>query len=117
MRVFVAGAAAMIGRHCVGRYLIPALVADGHEVTGTTRSPGNAEKITALGGTPVIADGLDRRSVLTAVKAAEPAIRHVESAVTNELRTKGTDYLLEAAQRAGVKRFIQRQGQAGFQNG
>jgi 2-alkyl-3-oxoalkanoate reductase len=65
MRIFVAGAAGVIGR-----YLIPALIADGHEVTGSTRSPGNAGKISGLGATPVIADGLDRQGVIDAVKAA-----------------------------------------------
>jgi nucleoside-diphosphate-sugar epimerase len=117
MRVFVAGAAGMIGR-----FLIPALIAEGHEVTGTTRSAGNADKISSLGATPVIADGLDRTAMINAVKAAKPevvihemtALTNLkgfrqfdrEFAVTNELRTKGTDYLLEAAEQAGAKRFI-----------
>ena len=34
MRVFVAGATGVVGQH-----LVPALIAAGHEVTGTTRSP------------------------------------------------------------------------------
>lgn len=66
MRVLVAGAAGAIGRH-----LIPALIAEGHEVTGTTRSPGNAGKIRSLGATPVIADGLDRQAMLKAVAAEQ----------------------------------------------
>ena len=37
MRVFVAGATGAIGQ-----YLVPSLVAAGHEVTGTTRSPSKA---------------------------------------------------------------------------
>jgi nucleoside-diphosphate-sugar epimerase len=117
MRIYVAGAAGVIGR-----YLIPALIADGHQVTGSTRSAGNAEKIAGLGATPVIVDGLDRQGVIDAVKAATPEVvihemtalaslkdfRHFdkEFAVTNELRTRGTDYLLEAAQQAGATRFI-----------
>jgi 2-alkyl-3-oxoalkanoate reductase len=117
MRIFVAGAAGV-----VGRLLLPALVADGHQVTGTTRSPDNSKKIAGLGATPVIVDGLDRESVRRAMAEARPEVvihemtaltslkdfRHFdrEFAVTNELRTRGTDYLLEAAQRAGVTRFI-----------
>jgi 2-alkyl-3-oxoalkanoate reductase len=117
MRVFVAGAAGV-----VGRYLIPALAADGHEVTGTTRSPDNSKKIRDLGATPAIVDGLDRESVLRAVAEARPEVvihemtaltnlkdfRHFdrEFAVTNELRARGTDYLLEAARQAGTARFI-----------
>ena len=117
MRVFVAGATGV-----VGQYLVPSLVAAGHEVTGTTRSTAKAAALQAAGATPVIVDGLDRRAVLDAVKAAQPEVivhqmtalasmrsfRNFdkEFAVTNELRTRGTDYLLEAAQQAGTRRFI-----------
>ena len=117
MRVFVAGATGV-----VGQYLVPSLVAAGHEVTGTTRSTAKAATLQAAGATPVIVDGLDRQAVLDAVKAAQPEVivhqmtalasmssfRNFdkEFAVTNELRTKGTDYLLEAAQQAGTRRFI-----------
>jgi uncharacterized protein YbjT (DUF2867 family) len=44
MRVFVAGATGEIGQ-----YLVPSLVAAGHEVTGTTRSPSKGSQ---LGWTP-----------------------------------------------------------------
>ena len=117
MRVFVAGATGVIGQ-----YLVPSLVAAGHEVTGTTRSTAKAAALQAAGATPVIVDGLDRQAVLDAVKAAQPEVivhqmtalasmssfRNFdkEFAVTNELRVKGTDYLLEAAQEAGTRRFI-----------
>ena len=117
MRVFVAGATGVIGQ-----YLVPSLVAAGHEVTGTTRSTAKAAALQAAGATPVIVDGLDRRAVLDAVKAAQPEVivhqmtalasmrsfRNFdkEFAVTNKLRVNGTDYLLEAAQEAGTRRFI-----------
>src|SRR6266705_2225285 len=117
MRVFVAGATGVIGQ-----YLVPSLVAAGHEVTGTTRSTAKAAAPQAAGATPVIVDGLDRRAVLDAVKAAQPEVivhqmtalasmrsfrnPDKEFAVTNELRTRGTDYLVEAAQHAGTRRFI-----------
>ena len=117
MRVFVAGATGV-----VGQFLVPSLVAAGHEVTGTTRSTAKAATLQAAGATPVIVDGLDRRAVLDAVKTAQPEVivhqmtalasmssfRNFdkEFAVTNELRTRGTDYLLEAAQQAGTRRFI-----------
>ena len=117
MRVFVAGATGVIGQ-----YLVPSLAEAGHEVTGTTRSPAKAAGLKAAGATPVIVDGLDRQAVLDAVRAAQPEVivhqmtalasmrsfRNFdrEFAVTNELRTKGTDYLLEAARRAGTRRFI-----------
>jgi len=117
MRVFVAGATGAIGQ-----YLIPGLIAAGHEVTGTTRSSSKASQLKNAGATPAIVDGLDRQAVLSAVKAAQPdvivhqmtalaSMRNFRSfdkefAVTNELRTRGTDYLLEAAQQAGTRRFI-----------
>ena len=117
MRVFVAGAAGVLGRH-----LIPALVAGGHEVTGSTRRADNSKKLTALGATPVVMDGLDRQTVIDAVETARPEVVihemtaltdlknfrrfDQEFAVTNRLRTAGTDHLLEAAERAGARRFI-----------
>jgi len=117
MQVFVAGATGAIGQ-----YLVPSLLAAGHEVTGTTRSPSKASQLHNAGATPAIVDGLDRQAVLSAVKAAQPdvivhqmtalaSMRNFRSfdkefAVTNELRTRGTDYLLEAAQQAGTRRFI-----------
>ncbi len=117
MRVFVAGATGVIGR-----YLVPGLVTAGHEITGSTRSPAKAGQLEEQGATPVIVDGLDREGVVKAVTAAQPEVivhqmtaltsmrsfRHFdkEFAVTNELRTRGTDYLLEAAAQVGVRRFI-----------
>ena len=117
MRVFVAGGAGVIGRS-----LIPLLVAAGHEVTATTRTPGRTGLLRSLGAEPAVADGLDRCAVLEAVTRARPEViihqmtglsgaadlRHFDRtfAVTNELRSRGTDYLLEAARAAGTRRFI-----------
>jgi nucleoside-diphosphate-sugar epimerase len=117
MRVFVAGATGVIGQH-----LVPSLVAAGHEVTGTTRSPAKAGRLEGAGATPAVVDGLDRQAVLDAVRAARPdvivhqmtalaglrSLRNfdAEFAVTSELRRQGTDYLLEAARQAGARRFI-----------
>jgi nucleoside-diphosphate-sugar epimerase len=117
MRIFVAGATGAIGR-----YLIPDLVAAGHQVTGSTRSPAKAGDLEKAGATPVIMDGLNRETVLKAVQAAQPEVivhqmtaladmrsfRNFDAqfAATNELRRRGTDHLLEAAQAAGTRRFI-----------
>jgi 2-alkyl-3-oxoalkanoate reductase len=117
MRVFVAG-----GTGVIGQYLVPGLVSAGHDVTASTRSPAKASRLKDQGATPAIVDGLDRQAVLKAVTAAQPEViihqmtaltgmrsfRHFdkEFAVTNELRSKGTDYLLEAAAQAGTRRFI-----------
>jgi nucleoside-diphosphate-sugar epimerase len=117
MRVFVTGATGALGQH-----LVPGLVAAGHEVTATTRTPGKAGQLRAAGATPAVIDGLDRAAVLRAVRAAAPEVivhqmtaladmRNLRNtdrvfAVTNELRTTGTDNLLAAAAEAGTRRVI-----------
>ncbi len=117
MRVFVAGASGAIGAR-----LVPQLIDAGHEVIGTHRSPGGAERVRALGAEPVALDLLDPRAVRQAVLAAEPrAIVHQATALadmkdfknfdrtfaqTNRLRREGTDALLAAAREAGVRRFV-----------
>jgi nucleoside-diphosphate-sugar epimerase len=116
MRVFVAGAAGAIGQQ-----LLPQLVAQGHQVTASTRSPARAARLRELGAEPVVVDGLDAMAVGEAVARAEPeavvhqmtslaggsGLRHFDRmfAVTNQLRTQGTDHLLAAAA-AGARRFI-----------
>src|SRR6266581_4835108 len=117
MRVFVAGAAGAIGQQ-----LLPRLTAQGHQVTATTRSPGKAALLRELSADPVVVDGLDATAVGKAVAQAEPevVIHQMTSlagavnlrgfdkmfAVTNRLRTEGTDHLLAAAAAAGVRRLV-----------
>ena len=64
MRIFVAGATGALGRH-----LVPGLVAAGHEVTGTTRTPGKVGQLREAGAEPVVVDGLDLEAVVAAVRA------------------------------------------------
>ena len=113
MNIFIAGATG-----AVGRALIPQLIEHGHTVTGTTRSPDKADALRALGATPVVVDGLDREAVMNAIKAVEPeAVVHQMTALaglsdprkfeqsfamTNRLRTEGTDNLLAAAAEVGA---------------
>jgi nucleoside-diphosphate-sugar epimerase len=117
MRIFVAGASGAVG----GR-LVPMLVNGGHDVVAMTRSPQKADALRALGAEPAVADGLDRGAVMQAVVGAEPevvihqmtALSQIKSmkkfddefALTNRLRTEGTDHLVEAARAAGVRRLI-----------
>ena len=117
MRVFVAGASGAIGSR-----LVPQLTDRGHEVIGTFRSSGNAERVRALGAEPVALDLLDPSAVRRAVLEAEPdAIVHQATALanlrdfkhfdrsfaqTNQLRIEGTNALLAAAREAGVHRFV-----------
>jgi nucleoside-diphosphate-sugar epimerase len=116
MKVFVAGATGAIGRE-----LVPRLAEAGHEVHGMTRTESKRAILEELGAVPVVADALDAAQVAAAVAAAEPDVivheltaigdvdmKHMEKsfAMTNRLRTEGTDHLLSAGQAVGVKRFV-----------
>jgi nucleoside-diphosphate-sugar epimerase len=117
MRIFLAGATGVIGRG-----LVPALLAAGHEVIGTTRSPQRGEQLRAAGAEPTVLDPLDRAAVTEAVGSARPDVvmhqltsltgmvgfKHMDEqfAATNALRTTGVDILLDAAVAAGARRFI-----------
>jgi nucleoside-diphosphate-sugar epimerase len=116
MRVFVAGATGAIGRQ-----LVPRLVAAGHEVHGMTRHESKKAMLDELGAVPVVADALDPDQVAEAVGGARPEVivhqltaigsldpRHFDRdfALTNRLRTEGTDHLLSAGQAVGVRRFV-----------
>ena len=117
MRVFVAGASGAIGMR-----LVPQLIARGHDVIGTGRSPEKVTRLGALGVDAIVLDLLNATAVQRAVLAAKPdAIVHEATALaaggfsrkldktfakTNRLRTTGTDSLLEAAREAGVRRFV-----------
>jgi nucleoside-diphosphate-sugar epimerase len=117
MKVFVAGATGVVGRR-----LVPLLVAAGYEVSGSTRSPEKAGWLRDVGAGAIVVDALDRTAVMQALIQARPeVVIHEmtgltgaksfkkfddEFALTNRLRTDGTDYLLEAARAAGARRFI-----------
>jgi nucleoside-diphosphate-sugar epimerase len=125
MRVFVAG-----GTGVVGRRLVPQLVARGHRVTATTTSAAKLGLLEQLGAEAVVMDGLDAVSVgeavaaarpdaivhqMTAIGGKKPDMKHMDRwfAVTNRLRTEGTDHLLAAAEATGVSHFVA-QGYAGW---
>ena len=123
MRVFVAGATGAMGTQ-----LVPRLVAAGHEVHGMTRRASKQAMLCDLGAVPVVADALDPGQVAEAVARAKPEVivdqltaigaldtRHFDRdfALTNRLRTEGTDYLLSAGQNVGVRRFVA-QGIGGY---
>ena len=58
MRVFVAGVSGVIGWQ-----LVPLLVTEGHEVVASARFSARLGEIRAMGGEPVVMDGLDATSV------------------------------------------------------
>jgi 2-alkyl-3-oxoalkanoate reductase len=117
MKIFVAGATGALGTQ-----LVPQLVANGHEVVGMTRSESKSDLVRSLGARPAVADALDPDAVAGAVAEAEPEVivhqltalsgsldmRHIDRffAVTNRLRTEGTDHLLAAGRAVGARRFV-----------
>ncbi len=117
MRIFLAGATGALGKR-----LGPLLVSDGHHVVGMTKTPGKTSQLEAVGVQPVVADALDRSAVFQAVIDAHPEVvihqvtalaklRNLrnwerEFALTNRLRTEGTENLLAAAQQAGARLLV-----------
>lgn len=117
MKILVIGATGAIGAQ-----LLPQLTAAGHDVVGVTSRREHAETVRRLGAEPAVADVRDPEAVALAVSRAAPEVvihqatalsggfdlRHLDRtfALTNRLRTEGTDHLLSAARAAGVRRFI-----------
>ncbi len=105
---------------------MPLLVARGHQVTATTTGAAKLELLRGMGAEGVVMDGLDALSVgaavaearpdvivhqLTAISVAhagKPDIKHPDRwfALTNRLRTEGTDHLLAAAEATGVPHVV-----------
>ena len=115
LRIFVAGATGALGRRLVSQ-----LVERGHHVTGSTRHA--AATVSELGAEPAVVDPLDAAALREAVVRAQPDVvvheltalggltfgRNFDKAfaMTNRLRTEGTDTLLAAARAAGAERLV-----------
>jgi len=111
MRVLLAGASGVIGRH-----VIPHLQRAGHTVTGLTRRPGAVQ---GTGANELVADLGDRAAFIAALQGREfDAVIHHATAMaknprtyaqmrqTNRLRSEGTSTLLAAARATGATRFV-----------
>lgn len=117
MKVLVAGAGGALGGS-----LVPRLIEAGHDVVALTRTEAKSAALRDLGVESTTADLLNRESVLAAVRRAEPeviihqatslagakSLRNFdrEFALTNRLRTEGTDHLVEGARAVGTRRVI-----------
>jgi nucleoside-diphosphate-sugar epimerase len=115
MRIFLAGASGAIGRQ-----LVPMLVADGHEVAGTTRSESKLELLRELGAEPVVVDVYEAEALRDAVVSFAPEmVMHQLTdlpddpaevanfgAANARMRDEGTANLIAAAQAAGASRFL-----------
>jgi nucleoside-diphosphate-sugar epimerase len=117
VRVFLAGATGAIGRPLVAR-----LLADGHEVVGTTRDPARAEALRARGAEAVVLDAFNADAVRAAVAAARPEVvvhqlttlpqdptpKSMAAAVdaNARLRRETVPTFVDAARAAGARRVI-----------
>lgn len=117
MKVFLAGATGVIGRPLVTR-----LLAAGHDVVGTTRSPERAAALREAGAEAAVLDALDAPALRAAVLAARPdaivnQLTDLSAPLnprryakwlegTNRLRTETTATLLDAARETGARRFV-----------
>ncbi len=118
MKIFILG-----GTGVIGRYLIPLLVSEGHEITALVRSAERISEAEKIGAKGVPADLFNEEELISLIKKTEPEIIihqltalagvtgnfrkfDQEFELTNRFRTVVTDTLLKAAELTGVRRFI-----------
>jgi nucleoside-diphosphate-sugar epimerase len=114
MRIFLAGATGVIGTR-----LVTLLVAAGHEVAGTTRSPEKCTPLRGSGAAAVVCDVYDADALREAVVRFSPdlvlheltdlpddADRIGDGAANARIRREGTRNLVAAARAAGASRFV-----------
>jgi nucleoside-diphosphate-sugar epimerase len=117
MKILVAG-----GTGAIGRPLVAQLLAKGHALVVLTRSPETARALTEQGIEPAIADVFDTDGIKAVVSRARPEVvieqltalpktytresMSAAAAFNDRLRLEGGANVLEAAQAAGVRRYL-----------
>ena len=101
------------GSGFVGRNLVPALVSRGDRVFALARSDTAAATVSALGATPVRAELDDVEAMTTAMRSCE-TVFHCAAKIDEwgapsefeRVNVAGTEAVLTAAKRAGVRRLV-----------
>lgn len=106
----------------VGRLLVPMLVAEGHEVSGTTRSPERAAWLRDAGAAPFVVDATDAAALAAALAVTRPEVvvhqltdlaggfGRDQLLANSRLREVGTRNLVDAAVTAGARRIVAASG-------
>ena len=115
MRVAVTGATGVIGRN-----VVPALVAAGHDVVGLARTPEKAALLEQLGATAAQTCLSDHDGLVTMFRGADAVANFATNVpvglsallparwrTNDRLRTEGVRRVVAAARDAGVRRVIQ----------
>jgi len=116
VRIFVAGASGVIGRH-----LVPLLVEGGYDVAGMTRTPGKVDWLRNVGAEPIVCDVFERDDLFRAVAGFspdvvvhqltdlpdDPAQVREQAAANNRIRREGTTNLVDAACTCGARVIAQ----------
>lgn len=117
MRIFICGATGVVGRP-----LVRILASEGHEVTGTTRTPSKIAALEALGAVGLVVDVYDAEVLAAAMTNARPdVVMHQLTDLPDVLdpgntaavveanrrvRTEGTANVVAAALAAGARRLV-----------
>ncbi|HEY8558859.1 MAG TPA: NAD-dependent epimerase/dehydratase family protein [Pyrinomonadaceae bacterium] len=114
MRVFIAGATGVLGRHMIRQF-----TAQNHTVLGLARSEQSAQLIGKLGGEAVVASIFDADRMAAAVRAADVVVHAATAiptkvpgkpedwAMNDRLRREGTRALTQAAAKIGARVYLQ----------
>ncbi|MBT8156043.1 SDR family oxidoreductase [Epibacterium ulvae] len=101
MKVIVFGATGSLGRH-----VVKSLLAKGHAVTGFSRSGQWVEDDVAAGLTMLRGDVLNPLQVAEAIDGQDAVVCALGAGMRGEIRTKGTEVIVNAMSDTGVKRLI-----------
>ena len=111
MRIFVAGATGVLGRH-----VIPRLLERRHQGRAVVRREKQATILQRVGAEAVIGDILDAARLISVTTGCDAAL-HLATAIPKDgtqdwsmndrIRREGTENLIRAAEANGVRRYVQ----------